>query len=89
MPEGLLELPRWAKKGADTLLCTSSFQYGLGHFLHEQRNTIRALNDILPRARRNDLVADNVVDHRLDVALRQPIEGVSNSPTSRRLNEEK
>ena len=65
---------------ADSLLCcalTSRFQYGFGHFLHEQRNTVRALNDVLPDARRNELVADNIVDHRLDVALRQPIEGES------------
>jgi hypothetical protein len=47
----------------------SRFQYSFGHFLHEQRNTVRALNDVLPDARRNELVPDDIVDHCLDVVL--------------------
>ena len=55
----------------------SRFQYRFGHFLHKQRDAIGALNDVLPDARREQLVADDAVDHGLDVALRQPIEGES------------
>jgi hypothetical protein len=56
---------------------TSRFQYGFGHFLDEQRNTIGAFDDVLADAHMNGLVADHIVDHRLDFALRQPIEGKS------------
>ena len=50
-------------------------QHRLGHFLHEQRNAVGALDDVLPDTRRQLLVADDAVDHGVDVALRQPIEG--------------
>jgi hypothetical protein len=64
------------------------FQHCLGHFLHEQGNAIRALDDVLPNARWDELVADNVVDHGLNVALCQPIDGESHHvrpPDPRRL----
>ena len=50
------------------------FQHRLGHFLDEQRNAIGALDDVLPDARRQRLVADDAVDHGVDFALAQPIE---------------
>ena len=53
---------------------TPRFQHRLGHFLHEQGDAVRALDDVLPNARRDELVADDAVDHGLDVALRQPID---------------
>jgi hypothetical protein len=53
---------------------TPRFQHCLGHLLHEQGNAIRALDDVLPDTRPDEFVADNVVDHGLDVALRQPID---------------
>ena len=31
---------------------TPRLQHRLGHFLHEQRDAVRALNDVLPDARR-------------------------------------
>ena len=49
-------------------------QHRLGHLLHEQRNTVGALDDVLPDARRDELVADDAVDHGVDIALRQPID---------------
>ena len=50
-------------------------QHRLGHLLHEQRNAVGALDDVLPDIRRELFVADDAVDHGVDVALRQPIEG--------------
>src|SRR5690242_7958425 len=41
----------------------------------QKGDAIRALDDVLPDFRRDSFVADNAVDHRLDVALRQPVEG--------------
>jgi hypothetical protein len=32
-------------------------QYGFRHFLHEQRNTVSALDDVLPNTRWKKLVA--------------------------------
>jgi hypothetical protein len=51
------------------------FQHRLRHFFHEQRNAVGALNDVLPDARRQQLVADDPLDHRIDIALHQPIDG--------------
>ena len=50
-------------------------QHRLRHLLHEQRNAVGALDDVLPDARRQRLVADDAVDHGADFALRQPIDG--------------
>jgi hypothetical protein len=50
-------------------------QHRLGHLLHEQGNTIGALDDVLPNVRRQELVANDAADHGLDVALTQPIDG--------------
>src|SRR5262249_49549565 len=41
------------------------------------RNAVRALNDVLPNARWERLVADNAVDHRVNSALWQAVEGQS------------
>ena len=50
-------------------------QNRLRHLLDEQGNAICTLDDVLPNARREKLVADDAVDHRVDVALWQAIEG--------------
>ena len=50
-------------------------QHRLGHLLHEQRNAVGALDDVLPDVRREQLVAGDAVDHGVDFALRQPIDG--------------
>ena len=50
-------------------------QYGLRHLLHEQRNAVGALDDVLPDARREGLVADDAIDHGADFPLSQPIDG--------------
>src|SRR5262249_55932880 len=41
----------------------------------EQGDAVGALDDILPDALRQHLVADEVVDHRADFALRQSLDG--------------
>jgi hypothetical protein len=51
------------------------FQDRLRHLLYEQRDTVGALDDVLPDVYREQLVAYDTVDHRADFALRQPIEG--------------
>src|SRR5271168_560011 len=51
------------------------FQHRLRHFLDEQRDAVGALDDVLPDVWRQQLVADNAVDHGVDVALCQPIYG--------------
>ena len=38
-------------------------------------NAVGALDDVLPDVRREELVANDPVDHGVDFALRQPIEG--------------
>jgi hypothetical protein len=50
-------------------------QHRLRHLLDEQRNTVGAFDDILPDTRRQYLVADEVIDHGADFALRQSIDG--------------
>ena len=52
-----------------------SLQHSLGHLLDEQGNAVGALDDVLPDARGQYLVADDPVDHGVDVAPRQPIDG--------------
>ena len=44
-------------------------QHRLGHFLHEQRNAVGALDNVLPDVRRQRLIANDAVDHGSDVAL--------------------
>jgi hypothetical protein len=51
------------------------FQHRLCHLLDEQGDAVGALDDVLPDALRQHLVADEVVDHRADFALRQSIDG--------------
>ena len=69
---------RWHSRGSPLrFFLTPRFQHCLGHFLHEQGDAVRALNYVVPDARRDELVADDAVDHGLDVALRQPIDGES------------
>ena len=45
------------------------------HFLHQQRDAIGPLDDVLPNVRWKQLASDNTVDHRTDVPLSQPIDG--------------
>src|SRR5262249_14536576 len=47
----------------------------LRYLLDEQGDAVGALDDILPDALRQHLVADEVVDHRADFTLRQSIDG--------------
>jgi hypothetical protein len=49
-------------------------QHRLGHFLHEQRNAVGSLNDVLSNPRRQLLVADDAVNYCADFALRQAID---------------
>ena len=51
------------------------FQHRLRHFLHEQRNAIGALDNVLPDARGQRLVAGDAVDHGGDFALAKPVDG--------------
>ena len=52
---------------------TFRLQHCLRHLLHEQRNPVRALDDVLPEVCWQNLVADDQVNHGVDIALRQPI----------------
>jgi hypothetical protein len=49
-------------------------QHCLRHLLHEQGDAIGTFDDVLPDARRQQLVADYAVDHGADLAFRQPID---------------
>ena len=51
------------------------FQHRFRHFLHKQRNAVSALDDVLSDVRRDEPVANDRVDHGIDFALRQPIDG--------------
>ena len=44
-------------------------QHRFGHLLDEQRDAVGALDDVLPDVRRQQLVADDAVDHGADVAI--------------------
>ena len=69
---------RWHSRGSPLrFFLAPRFHHCLGHFLHEQRDAVRALNYVVPYVRRDELVADNAVDHGLNVALREPIDGES------------
>ena len=69
---------RWHSRGSPLrFFLTPGFQHCLGYFLHEQRDAVRALNYVVPDARRDELVADDAVNHGLDVARRKPIDGES------------
>ena len=59
--------------GAPRFALAFRLQHRLRHFLHEQRNAVGALDDVLPDVRRQRLVAGDAVDHRVDFALRQAI----------------
>src|SRR5262249_31488438 len=50
------------------------FQHGLRHLLHEQRNTIGPLDDVLSDIRWERLITDDPVDDRLHFASRQPVD---------------
>src|ERR1700740_454824 len=50
-------------------------QYRLGHFLDEQWNAVCALDNVLSDAHGQRLVARNTVDHGVDFALPEPVEG--------------
>ena len=63
-----------AASGPPRFALALRLQHRLRHLLHEQRNAVGALDDVLPDVRRQMLVADDAVDHGVDVALRQPID---------------
>src|SRR6516164_6166551 len=50
------------------------FQYRLCHFLNEERDAIGALNDVLPDAPRQRLVASDLVDQSSDFAVAKAVE---------------
>ena len=54
---------------APRLALALRLQHRLRHLLHEQGNAVGALDDVLPDARRQQLVADDAVDHGGDFAL--------------------
>jgi hypothetical protein len=58
-------------------------QHRLRHLLHEQRNAVGALDDVLPEARRDELVADDEIDYGGDFPLCQPINTVVRSRADR------
>ena len=62
------------------------FQHGLRHFLNEQRDAVSALDNVLPNALRQRLVARDAVDHGNDFALPKPVEreGSDEGPTNPR-----
>src|SRR5215467_303851 len=69
---------RWRRNYANRPLSRAlafGFHHRLRHFLHEQWNTVTALDDVLPNACREKLVADDAVNHGADFALCQPIDG--------------
>src|SRR5271157_945061 len=51
------------------------FQYRFRHFLDEQRYAVRALDDVLPDARSDELVTNDAINHSVDVTAAQSIEG--------------
>src|SRR5215471_19094164 len=70
--------PRCGRNNTDRLFSRAlafGFHHRLRHFLYEQWNTVSALDDVLPNACREKLVADNAVDHGADFALCQSIDG--------------
>ena len=50
-------------------------EHGFRHLFHEQRNSVCSFDDVLTDRRRQRIVADDVIDHGVDVARRQPVEG--------------
>ena len=56
-------------------LSLSCFQHRLCHFLHEQRNAVGALDDVLPEFAGRSLLPTTRSIMRPDFALRQPIDG--------------
>ena len=60
--------------GSPGLRLRFRLQHRLRHLFHEQRDPVGALDDILAYVGRQRVVADNVIDHRVDFARRQPIE---------------
>jgi hypothetical protein len=50
-------------------------QHSFGHFLDEQWNAVRALDNVLSDARREGFIASDVVDHGGNVVLTQPVYG--------------
>jgi hypothetical protein len=54
--------------------------------LYERGNAVGALDDVLPDARRDQLVADDAVDHGADFAPRQPIDGEGGHASSQSNN---
>ncbi|MGB6768582.1 MAG: hypothetical protein WBE50_10895, partial [Methyloceanibacter sp.] len=49
-------------------------QHRSGYFFDEERNAVRAFDDVATHVRRQRLAAEDAVDHHTDFALRQPVE---------------
>jgi hypothetical protein len=77
MRAGLRDGDGRRRNGCGDVYCSAfapGLQNGLGHFLDEQRDAVSALDDVFSDAGGQRLVADDAVDHDVDVALRQPID---------------
>ena len=54
---------------------TPRLQHRLCHLLYKQRDAVGALDNVLPDVCRQRLVADDVLDQGVDLAMSQPVEG--------------
>ena len=68
---------RRGNRGGDPpgLVLGGRLEHRFGHLFHEQRNPVRSLDDVLADGRRQRIVADDLIDHDVDVARRKPVEG--------------
>jgi hypothetical protein len=63
--------------GPSCFILAFCLQHRLRHLFHEQGDSVRALDDVLPDVCREQLVADDLVDHGADFVGCQPTEGES------------
>jgi hypothetical protein len=62
------------RRSSPSRLGALRLQHRLGHLLDEQGNAVAAFNDVAPSDGRQRLVADHMVNHGADLALRQSIQ---------------
>ena len=66
---------RWDRGGGPPRLVFGiRLKHGLRHFLDEQRNAVRALDDVLPDVCRDVPHADDAIDHGADLVWWQPVD---------------
>jgi|SRR6516162_7528198 len=67
---------RWDRSGTPLRLALAfRLQHRLRHLLHEQRDAVGTLDNVLPNVCRQQLAAGNVVNHRVYVTMSQPVQG--------------